>query len=295
MTLLSGIASRGTTVLCSLHQPRPRVVSLLDKVMLLSNGRVAYFGSPGDAEPYFQSVGRPFPAEQPHPADAMLTLCCREDGRDLPLLFRRSRPHFSSEAWSATVSGGAGGPEHRGGKAVGGSGGGGGDDLVVSAAPGPTLKEDDGDILGEQTELVEVGLGPGPGPGPAGAREGGGGEVKGPQAGGGGGGGSGEREALLRRQAQRRRQQKRPRQRAGTRLMSASAGAGATVAAGGAEKLPAPFLVQVEALSRRLLLRAVRHPLLLVLHFGGSVAMALCLASVFGGQLGYNLAGAQNR
>lgn len=32
MTLLKGVASRGTTILCSLHQPRPRVLNLLDKV-----------------------------------------------------------------------------------------------------------------------------------------------------------------------------------------------------------------------------------------------------------------------
>ncbi|CAN0296843.1 unnamed protein product, partial [Hapterophycus canaliculatus] len=78
MILLKGVASRGTTILCSLHQPRPRVLDLLDNVMLLANGEVAYFGPPKDAKLYFSSVGRPFPPEQPHPADAMLTLCCRE-------------------------------------------------------------------------------------------------------------------------------------------------------------------------------------------------------------------------
>ena len=90
MTLIKRVASRGTTVLCSLHQPRPRVLNLLDKVILLSKGRVAFFGNTGEAEPYFSSIGRPFPSGQPHPADAMLALCCREDGGDLPLLFRRA-------------------------------------------------------------------------------------------------------------------------------------------------------------------------------------------------------------
>lgn len=276
MTLLSGIASRGTTVLCSLHQPRPRVVGLLDKVMLLSGGRVAYFGGPGDAEPFFRSIGRPFPRGQPHPADAMLTLCCREDGRDLPSLFRRSRSQLSSEAWSAApaapaadAAGAAAAasvkmmvPSREQPGSQAGRGGAGDADPAGSAAGSRTLNTDD--ASGEQTELVEVGLGPGP----VGSSDGGGGEWE-----------------ALRRRAQRGRQ--RPRQRPTN---------GSAVATGeGVEKLPAPFLVQVEALSRRLLLRAVRHPLLLVLHFGGSVAMALCLASVFGGQLGYNLAGAQNR
>lgn len=40
MTMIKGIAVRGTTVLCSLHQPRPMVVELLDKVILLSRGQV---------------------------------------------------------------------------------------------------------------------------------------------------------------------------------------------------------------------------------------------------------------
>ena len=32
MQLLSQVASQGTTVVCSVHQPRPEVVRLLDKV-----------------------------------------------------------------------------------------------------------------------------------------------------------------------------------------------------------------------------------------------------------------------
>ena len=60
MQLVSRVASRGTTVLCSVHQPRPEVVSLLDKVILLSRGAVAFSGPPGHAEAYFASIGRPF-------------------------------------------------------------------------------------------------------------------------------------------------------------------------------------------------------------------------------------------
>ncbi|CAN0134673.1 unnamed protein product, partial [Ectocarpus sp. 4 AP-2014] len=247
MTLLSGVASRGTTVLCSLHQPRPRVFNLLDRVILLSGGRVAYTGRPGDAEAFFRSVGRPFPRHQPHPADAMLTLVCREDGRDLPSLFRRSR---LSEGAPREAAGGravaAEAAEEERGKPKGGG------DVSISGS-----LNGDGE-LEEETELVEVGRG--------GTR-------------------NGEREGRWR--ASRRRQRQRQRQQ---QLAPEENKKGA-----GDETSSAPFLVQVEALSRRLLLRAVRHPLLLVLHLGGSVAMALCLASVFEGRLGYNLAGAQDR
>lgn len=60
MRLVSRAASRGTTVLCSVHQPRPEVVRLLDKIILLSRGSVAFSGPPGEAEAYFASIGRPF-------------------------------------------------------------------------------------------------------------------------------------------------------------------------------------------------------------------------------------------
>ncbi|CAM9471474.1 unnamed protein product, partial [Hapterophycus canaliculatus] len=257
-TLLSGVASRGTTVLCSLHQPRPRVLNLLDKVILLSKGQVAYFGSPRDAEPFFRSIGRPFPTDQPHPADAMLTLCCREDGRDLPLLFRRSARSFPfSPSGSPVSSQQPSSEQDRSGSRR--------DGLVVSLSGSLNDRGERELSSGGTTELVEVGGGRGAS---AGTRD--------------GGAGSGRR---AEEEGRRRRHHHR----------SASGGVAAKGEAAGDERGAAPFLVQVEALSRRLLLRAVRHPLLLVLHFGGSLAMALCLASVFGGRLGFNLAGAQDR
>lgn len=59
MQLLSDMASRGTTIVCSLHQPRPQVYHLLDRVLLMSRGQVAFFGPPAAAPGYFASVGRP--------------------------------------------------------------------------------------------------------------------------------------------------------------------------------------------------------------------------------------------
>lgn len=65
MSLLSRVASRGTTILCSLHQPRPQVVDLLDKVILLSRGGVAFSGAPREAEAFFAATGRPFSGTVP--------------------------------------------------------------------------------------------------------------------------------------------------------------------------------------------------------------------------------------
>ena len=276
MILIKGIASRGTTVLCSLHQPRPRVLDLVDKVILLSKGRVAFFGRPGEAEPYFSSVGRPFPPGQPHAADAMLALCCREDGGDLPALFRRSS---LGSAANATGSSSAAAAAAAADATGGGRGGGGTSNVPARGGEEEPLQpqqqqqqfafsssgslSSSGSTAVEETELVGVGR--------RRWARGRGGARRGKSR------SSGGREGGQSSSWQRQRQRYRGGAKGGD-------GAGS-----------APFLVQVEALSRRLLLRAMRHPLLLVLHFGGSIAMALCLSSVFGGRLGFNLEGAQNR
>ncbi|CAM9849699.1 unnamed protein product, partial [Laminaria digitata] len=239
VALLKEVALRGTTVVCSLHQPRPRVLNLLDNVMLLSRGQVAYFGAPRDAEAYFSSVGRPFPPDQPHAADAMLSLCCRKDGVALPTLFERcSRV------------------EH--GVYVGGSTG-------FAGAAAAAVAAGEGPGLGLGLGLV--------GDPKASRREGGShqrhlsAQVKAGEAGGEGGEGG---EDTVRR--------------------CCNSGNG-----GGGRPHSAGFLVQTEALSKRLLLRAVRHPLLLVLHFGGSIAMAVCLGTIFQGKLDFYFEGAQSR
>lgn len=65
MQLLSSLAaSRGTTVLCSLHQPRPQVFDSLDRVLLVSRGAVSYFGAPSSTGLYFASMGRPLGSEE---------------------------------------------------------------------------------------------------------------------------------------------------------------------------------------------------------------------------------------
>ena len=242
MTLLKGVASRGTTVVCSLHQPRPRVLNLLDNVMLLSCGQVAYFGRPEDSESYFSSVGRPFPREQPHPADAMLTLCCREDGSALPALFERcpvvEDGVYGGPAAALAAGGGSGATSRQSLRRDSSSSSylrnlsAGGKDLEAQAAAARAEQHDEEDDDEEDGDGWHRWLCCG-------------------------GGGDG---------------------------------------AGGAKRPPtAGFLVQTEALSRRLLLRAVRHPLLLVLHFGGSVAMAVCLGTIFQGKLDFSFDGAQSR
>ncbi|KAG1660612.1 Protein white [Nymphon striatum] len=54
---LNNLARLGRTVICTIHQPSSQLFSKFDKLMLLSNGRVAFFGSLTDAEVFFSQCG----------------------------------------------------------------------------------------------------------------------------------------------------------------------------------------------------------------------------------------------
>ncbi|KAG1660606.1 Protein white [Nymphon striatum] len=54
---LINLARLGRTVICTIHQPSSQLFSKFDKLMLLSNGRVAFFGSLTDAEVFFSQCG----------------------------------------------------------------------------------------------------------------------------------------------------------------------------------------------------------------------------------------------
>lgn len=72
--LLNELSRRGKTVICTIHQPSSRMFHLFDKILLLSSGRTAYFGSPSAAPAYFASIGFPFPRTAYNPSDKMLEL-----------------------------------------------------------------------------------------------------------------------------------------------------------------------------------------------------------------------------
>lgn len=71
--LLRELADEGTTVIFTIHQPSSAMFGLFDKIMLLSEGHVAYFGHAREAESYFSSVGYKFPSNY-NPCDYLLQL-----------------------------------------------------------------------------------------------------------------------------------------------------------------------------------------------------------------------------
>lgn len=51
--VLKTMAQNGKTVLCTIHQPSSELYALFDKLLLLAEGRVAFLGTPEEAQVFF--------------------------------------------------------------------------------------------------------------------------------------------------------------------------------------------------------------------------------------------------
>ncbi len=54
---LRGLAKRGRTVLLTIHQPASEMFPLFDRILMLSRGKVVFFGSGSEALSHFGRVG----------------------------------------------------------------------------------------------------------------------------------------------------------------------------------------------------------------------------------------------
>lgn len=48
------LASKGKTIICTIHQPSSEIFSMFDKLCLLAEGRLAYFGDIPGAISFFE-------------------------------------------------------------------------------------------------------------------------------------------------------------------------------------------------------------------------------------------------
>jgi ABC-type multidrug transport system ATPase subunit len=71
--LMRELADEGLTIISTIHQPSGTMFDLFDKVLLLSDGEIAFFGPVSKVKAYFNDVGFPFPPNQ-NPCDFMLQL-----------------------------------------------------------------------------------------------------------------------------------------------------------------------------------------------------------------------------
>ncbi len=81
MKSMKTLASHGRIVVAVIHQPRSSIVELFDRLLLLSEGRVIYFGLASQAVPYFASAGYRCPAHF-NPADYLLDVLSLGDMGD---------------------------------------------------------------------------------------------------------------------------------------------------------------------------------------------------------------------
>ncbi|KAL3154966.1 hypothetical protein ABBQ38_011494 [Trebouxia sp. C0009 RCD-2024] len=88
--ILAGLASAGVTVIITIHQPRPDILRLMDRMLLLSgNGQVVYSGPLSQAAPYFKDVGFVPDELRSNIADYMLDLVIRASDADVAAMVLR--------------------------------------------------------------------------------------------------------------------------------------------------------------------------------------------------------------
>eukprot|EP00186_Timspurckia_oligopyrenoides_P002085 CAMPEP_0182443060 /NCGR_PEP_ID=MMETSP1172-20130603/1902_1 /TAXON_ID=708627 /ORGANISM="Timspurckia oligopyrenoides, Strain CCMP3278" /LENGTH=731 /DNA_ID=CAMNT_0024638225 /DNA_START=114 /DNA_END=2309 /DNA_ORIENTATION=- len=76
--LLKEIASEGKTIVTTIHQPSSQMFAEFDKLLLLAEGHVVYFGEAAKAVEYFASIGFECPYGY-NPSDYFLQLLTEED------------------------------------------------------------------------------------------------------------------------------------------------------------------------------------------------------------------------
>ena len=57
ITTLKDLAAQGRTVVATIHQPSSDIFNLFDDLLLLSEGKVVYYGSAKDSIEYFSQLG----------------------------------------------------------------------------------------------------------------------------------------------------------------------------------------------------------------------------------------------
>ncbi|XP_023247587.1 protein white-like [Copidosoma floridanum] len=82
VSVLKKLAAQGKTIITTLHQPSSDIFSMFDKILLLSEGRVAFSGSSEEAYNFFKSLGAPCPSNY-NPADFYIQLLAIVPGKEV--------------------------------------------------------------------------------------------------------------------------------------------------------------------------------------------------------------------
>uniref|UniRef100_A0A1B0A6Z1 ABC transporter domain-containing protein n=1 Tax=Glossina pallidipes TaxID=7398 RepID=A0A1B0A6Z1_GLOPL len=77
--ILYDLAQKGTTILCTIHQPSSQLFDMFNNVLLLADGRVAFTGSPQNALEFFAANGYRCP-DAYNPADYLIGVLATDPG-----------------------------------------------------------------------------------------------------------------------------------------------------------------------------------------------------------------------
>lgn len=81
MYLLKKVASKGRTIVLTIHQPRTNIFNMFDRLILLVSGRLVYFGEACAAISYFGKLGLTMPSNY-NPADFLIDILSVTESED---------------------------------------------------------------------------------------------------------------------------------------------------------------------------------------------------------------------
>lgn len=82
VSIINKLARSGRTLICTIHQPSSETFEMFQNLLLLADGRIAYFGELKDAVRHFSSIGYRCP-ENYNPADFYVQELAVIPGREL--------------------------------------------------------------------------------------------------------------------------------------------------------------------------------------------------------------------
>ncbi|KAJ2806959.1 hypothetical protein H4R21_000663 [Coemansia helicoidea] len=99
--------SRGIASIMTVHQPNANMLACFDRVLLLSQGRLVFFGPAADAIDYFESRGYPCPLRQ-NPADFFIDMMSLNNRSPQDLEASRRRIEHLAQSFSGAKTAAAG-------------------------------------------------------------------------------------------------------------------------------------------------------------------------------------------
>lgn len=81
LQVLKNLAEKDKTIILTIHQPSSEIFGMFDKLLLMANGRVAFLGTPNEANDFFTSLNAPCPTNY-NPADFYIERLAMVPGKE---------------------------------------------------------------------------------------------------------------------------------------------------------------------------------------------------------------------